>query len=129
VQVAPPLSPPATTTGGPALPTPEVDRRFVGTWLERWEALGYHDRYRVEIGADGRPTVQVQGHSAGAPVTLAAWSFGVLTFVQRTSFDVRYRLTLSADGDRLEGTATTPDGAFEVVWERERPTDARVHEN
>ena len=51
-----------------------------------------------------------------------------LAFVQRTSFDVAYRLTLSADGKRLVGTATTPEGVFSVTWERERPTDVDLVE-
>jgi len=110
----------------PAAPAASPDARVVGSWVEHWAELTYHDRYTITLGRDG--ALAIEGRRNTSTIGPARFDGAALAFVQRTSFDVAYRLTLSADGKRLVGTATTPEGVFSVTWERERPTDVDLVE-
>ncbi len=100
---------------------------IAGDWREFWGEPGdldYHDEYRIDV--DGRGGVTVSPVGRDHPISEVAYRGGVLTFTQTTSFPVRYRLTLSRDRARLEGTATTPSLEARIRWERiEAPLPAR----
>ncbi len=95
---------------------------IAGDWREFWGDpgdLGYNDEYRVDVDERGAVTVAPVGRDH--PISEVAYRGGVLTFTQQTSFPVRYRLTLSRDRARLEGTATTPSLEAPIRWERIEP--------
>lgn len=92
---------------------------IAGDWREFWGEPGdldYNDEYRVDFDGQGGVTVTPVGREH--PISEVAYRGGVLTFTQTTSFPVRYRLTLSRDRARLEGTATTPSLEARIRWER-----------
>ncbi len=105
--------------GAGADPTSPRSGSIAGDWREFWGEpgdLSYNDEYRIEVGAGGAVTVAPM--SRDQPISETTYRGGVLTFTQQTSFPVRYRLTLSRDRERLEGTATTPSLEARIRWER-----------
>lgn len=103
---------------------PAVVRTSVaGMWKEFWAPgqqtdVTYHDEYEVSVSESGSVSVKLK-NTDGANISGAEFSAGVLTFTQKTSFEVRYQLRLSSDGSVLEGTATTPAKTVPIRWERQ----------
>ncbi|MBL8622478.1 MAG: hypothetical protein JNK64_14290 [Myxococcales bacterium] len=106
-------------SGAGAGPSRGQPGTIAGDWREFWGEPGdldYNDEYRVDFDGQGGVTVTPVGRDH--PISEVAYRGGVLTFTQTTSFPVRYRLTLSRDRARLEGTATTPSLEARIRWER-----------
>jgi hypothetical protein len=99
----------------PAVPASAL----AGEWTEYWQTgsplPSYNDIYELDL--ESNYPVRLRG-ADDSIVREFSYSNGVLTFVQHTSFDVKYSLKLLADGSALEGTALTPDGSRSVRWVR-----------
>lgn len=122
-----PVAPSNRVVGGdrpaPARPQPQT---IAGDWREFWGEPGdldYNDEYHVEVGGRGEVTVAIASREQA--ISEVTYQDGVLTFTQQTSFPVRYRLVLSRDRARLEGTATTPTLEARIRWERIVPEPSR----
>ena len=93
---------------------------LAGRWMEFWAPgqatdVSYHDIYLVS--ADGGLRVRLE--KDGGAMSDVMYADGWFTFTQKTSFDVKYRLKLSSDGLKLEGTAATPNKTVPIRWERQ----------
>lgn len=91
-----------------------------GRWMEFWAPgqetdVTYHDIYLITVS--GGLNVRLEKEEGG--LSDIKYENGWLSFTQKTAFDVKYRLKLSADGSKLEGTATTPSKTVPIRWERQ----------
>ncbi len=77
--------------------------------------VSYHDIYLITTS--GGLNVRLEKEEGG--FTDVKFGSGWFTFTHKTAFDVKYRLKLSADGSKLEGTATTPAKTVPIRWERQ----------
>ncbi len=114
----------AATQGNSGVPTPDSALTVLGEWREHWGTPGqttvtYHDLYRVYQASDG--SIKVQIINRNQKISSENLNGSLLAFTQQTdAYTVRYLLNLQQDGKWLAGTATTPNGTYNVKWERTR---------
>lgn len=95
---------------------------LLGEWREHWGIPGdtdvtYNDRYRISRGEGNKIIVAIT--SRDQRIFDVSVRNGVLRFTQRTdAFEVRYRLILPGKEKWMIGSATTPDGAYPIIWAR-----------
>ena len=99
---------------------PAGDAAIDGRWKEFWAPgqetnVTYHDIYLISTSG----TLSVRLEKEGGDLRDSSFADGWLSFTQKTSFDVKYRLKLSSDGKTLEGTATTPSKTVPIRWEKQ----------
>lgn len=98
-----------------------VPQKLAGRWKEFWAPgqetnVTYHDEYRITLTGNDIKLEIAKGEQY--PIESVLYTDGKFSFTQKTSFDVKYTLTLSSDGSKLEGEAVTPEGQYPIRWER-----------
>jgi hypothetical protein len=94
---------------------------IAGEWKEHWGTPGqtdvtYHDEFRVELRKDGQVSVKILNREQA--IDQVTYKGGRLKFVLHTTFAIEYDLALDAEDGWIKGSATTPEDAYPIKWER-----------